>query len=395
MSLKFTPAVRTGAKLKLAITGPSGSGKTEGALRIARGLIGPQGRIALIDSEHGSASLYSDRHQFDALNLDPPYDAPTFAAAIEAAQAGGYDLVIIDTISHAWEAVLDYKDALDRRGGNSFTNWNAAGEKWRAVLGGLLKADVHVIATMRAKTDYVLETNDKGKQVPRKVGLAPIARDGTEYEFTLVWDLDMGHRAMASKDRTRLFDGKPVELTEDQGRLLAEWLAGMPPAPCPQPAPAPAPEPLAAPATVARLEETWRALGKDARAIERAVKWTGCAGRAFAELTVTQAEKLYGFLCDQMNKLAEQKAAATPGSGLTDPKVPEQGVDPEQSVVPEALATWLAAHEADVNAYLVRVQWLAEGQTWRALPAEKCESILKRSAQFARAAGIPPMGGAR
>ncbi|MBE7504312.1 MAG: AAA family ATPase [Verrucomicrobiales bacterium] len=132
----------------------------------------------------------------------------------------------MDTLSHAWEAVLEYKDALDRRGGSGFSNWAAAGEKWRAVISALLNSKLHVIACLRSKTDYVLEPNDKGKLVPKKVGLAPITRDGTEYEFTLVWDLDGSHRAMASKDRTRLFDTKTIELTEGEGRLLAEWLGG-------------------------------------------------------------------------------------------------------------------------------------------------------------------------
>ncbi|MCA1995926.1 MAG: ATP-binding protein [Armatimonadetes bacterium] len=393
MSLKFAPASRQQTKVKLAISGPSGSGKTEGALRVARGLAGPTGRIAVVDSEHGSAALYSDRHQFDHLMLDPPYDAPTFAAAIEEAEKAGYDVLVIDTMSHAWEAVLDYKDALDRTGrGNSYTNWGAAGERWRQVVGTLLKANLHVIATLRAKTDYVVERDEKtGKNVPRKVGMAPIARDGTEYEFTLLWELDMYHRALASKDRTRLFDGKAVELTPACGEALVRWLQGQLAA---EPAPealAPDEEPPAAPATVARIEGLWAALGKDQAAIPRAVKWAGADGGTFADLTASQAEKLLAFLCEQMNALSEKKVAATKGAGLAEPQVDTQGVDPETSPVPPELAAWFGAHDEQVNAYLLRVKWIAEGQTWRALPAEKCASILARKTQFARAAGIPAL----
>jgi energy-coupling factor transporter ATP-binding protein EcfA2 len=410
--LTFTPAKKDTVSLKLAVTGPSGSGKTTAALRLARGLVGPQGRIGVIDTEHRSASLYADQHTFEALNLDPPYDAPTFAEAIKSAEAQGFDALIVDTLSHAWEAVLEYKDALDRRGGSGFSNWAAAGEKWRAVISALLNSKLHVIACLRSKTDYVLEPNEKGKMVPKKVGLAPITRDGTEYEFTLVWDLDASHRAMASKDRTRLFDSKTVELTEVEGRLLAEWLKGAvaspgipdkksEPAPA-APASAPVPAQGITPETLAKLERYWIGLGKSPSAVPKAVQWTGCTGSTFAELTEEQAQKLVAKVQEQMNALAAQQEPATPGAGFEEPKVsppnlsdPSPATPPAACVVPAALAEWFGANEDEVNGYLRRIKWVEPDQTWRQLAKERATAIEVRPERFARASGIPPMGGVK
>ena len=223
----FTKASRQSAKLKLAITGPSGSGKTTAALRCARGLVGESGKIAVIDTENQSASLYSDITDFDVLNLEAPLKHSKFPEAIEAAEANGYDCVIIDSASHLWEAILEYKDKLDKRpGGNSYTNWNEAGRKFKEVIDCLLGANLHVISCLRSKMEYVLRENAKGKMAPQKVGMAPIMRDGIEYEFTAVLDLEMDHMASASKDRTRMFDGHILEITEEVGEQLSKWLEG-------------------------------------------------------------------------------------------------------------------------------------------------------------------------
>lgn len=403
--LTFTPAKKDTVSLKLAVTGPSGSGKTTAALRLARGLVGPQGRIGVIDTEHRSASLYADQFRFEALNLDPPYDAPTFAEAIKSAEAQGFDALIVDTLSHAWEAVLEYKDALDRRGGSGFSNWAAAGEKWRAVISALLNSKLHVIACLRSKTDYVLEPNDKGKLVPKKVGLAPVTRDGTEYEFTLVWDLDASHRAMASKDRTRLFDAKTIELTEAEGRMLAEWLKGAmasPPIQQPVTEPAAAEPPRVTPETLAKLERYWIGLGKSPSAVAKAVQWAGSPGTTFADLTEEQAQKLVAKVQEQMNALAAQQEPATPGAGLEEPKVdppapnaPPPAPPPAACLVPAALAEWFGANEAEVNDYLRRINWVEPDQTWRHLPKERAAAIETRPERFARASGIPPLGGGK
>jgi len=234
--MQFTQALRRRAKLKLAVTGPPGSGKTMSALRLATGLVGPQGKIAVIDTENRSASLYSDRFKFDVLDIEPPFESERFVEAINAAVAAGYDCLIIDSASHFWKGVLEFKSALDSRGGNSFTNWNQAGKKYDAGLGSILQSDIHLVACLRSKVEYVLEQDMKGKQVPRKVGLAPVFRDEGEYEFTIVFDIAHDHTAQVSKDRTGIFTDRIFQVTEDIGRQVGAWLeGGAMPAQAPEP----------------------------------------------------------------------------------------------------------------------------------------------------------------
>lgn len=232
----FVPAKKDKIALKIAISGASGSGKTMSALRLARGLVGPEGRIAVVDTENGSASLYSDRIKFDVCDVVPreykynggrqtmkSFNATDFGNAVTAAISGGYDALIIDSASHAWEATLDAKTRLDAAGGNSFTNWGAAGNLWKNVVNSILQAPIHVIACFRSKTEYVLETTEAGKVAPRKFGLAPVARDGAEYEFSTWFDVDRQHVASTTKDRTGLF-AEPEMITEKTGELFARWL---------------------------------------------------------------------------------------------------------------------------------------------------------------------------
>ena len=209
--------------LKLAVTGPSGSGKTYSALRLARGLVGPTGKIALIDTENGSASLYADRFQFDVLDIAPPFDNEKFIDGVNAAVEAGYQAIIIDSASHFWEGILDYKDKLDQRGGNSYTNWKIAGDKFSGIIKAVLQSKVHIICCMRSKMDYVQEKDDRGKTQVKKVGLAPIMRDGIEYEFTAVFDVALNHQAAVSKDRSGLFVDKIFQITEETGAQLEAW----------------------------------------------------------------------------------------------------------------------------------------------------------------------------
>jgi hypothetical protein len=219
----FKKATRKHSHIKLAVTGPSGSGKTYSALRLAKGLT-MNGRIAFIDTENGSASLYSNQFDFDVLDVGPPFQVGKLAEAVKAALQADYDVIIIDSASHWWQGVLEYKDQLDKRGGNSFSNWSEANRHYDLFIRAILFSKIHVICCMRSKMDYVLELNDKGKQVPRKVGLAPVMRDGIEYEFTAVLDLDNHHQAQASKDRTGLFEGNIFLVTEETGEVLKDWL---------------------------------------------------------------------------------------------------------------------------------------------------------------------------
>jgi hypothetical protein len=120
--------------------------------------------------------------------------------------------------------LLDKQGKMADRGTNSFAAWRTITPEHNALVDAMLKSPCHIIATMRSKQEYVLETNDKGKQQPKKVGLAPVQREGMEYEFTVMLDVDMNHIANASKDRTSLFDGQYFKITSDTGEQLKQWL---------------------------------------------------------------------------------------------------------------------------------------------------------------------------
>ena len=224
----FRKAERKKAKLRLGIVGPAGSGKTYSSLLIAAGL---GGRIALIDTENGSGDLYAGRKEipeYDICPISAPYTVPKYLEAIKEAENAGYSVIIIDSLSHAWAGdggLLDQQGKIADSGkGNSYTAWRQVTPLHNKLVESILQSPCHVIATMRAKTEYVLETDSKGKQVPKKVGLAPVQRDGMDYEFTTVFDIDLNHNVQVSKDRTAMFDGMIFKPGTDTGNTLKAWL---------------------------------------------------------------------------------------------------------------------------------------------------------------------------
>lgn len=224
MTIQIRKAERRKAKLRLGIAAPSGAGKTYGALQLAFGL---GGKIGLIDTEHGSGDLYANLGDYDIIPLTAPYEVGKYLAAIKAFEDAGYTTIIIDSLSHAWAGdggLLDKQGKMADRGTNSFAAWRTITPEHNSLVDAMLKSPAHIIATMRSKQDYVLETNDKGKQMPKKVGLAPVQREGMEYEFTVMMDVDISHVATSSKDRTGLFDGKFFKLTPEIGKQLHGWL---------------------------------------------------------------------------------------------------------------------------------------------------------------------------
>jgi hypothetical protein len=227
MSSLFSPATRQRVFFKGAITGLAGSTKTWSALAMATGLANG-GKIAVIDTENGSAALYADKFRFDSLTIEPPYLDSKFVRAINNAVAEQYAVLIIDSFSHAWQGILDFKAELDAKGGNSYFHWNQAGSKYNAILAAVLHSPIHVIVCLRAKMDYIIEPDVKGKQVPRKIGLAPVCREGTEFEFSTVFDGDADHHVTVSKDRTGLFVDQHFQISEETGRKLLAWLSSAP-----------------------------------------------------------------------------------------------------------------------------------------------------------------------
>lgn len=226
---RFTKATKRQAKARVALIGLSGSGKTFTALRIARSLVGPTGRIALIDTEHGSASKYAgDVAEFDALDLEQ-HSPKEYIAAIRDAANERYDALIIDSLSHAWSgrggALEQVDNAAKRNGGNSFGAWRDVTPQHNALVEALLAFPGHLFVTMRAKTEYVVEQTGKGKSAPRKVGLAPVQRDGIEYEFDVVADLDIDHNFVVSKSRCSKLAGLVVQCAgEEVATVLRAWL---------------------------------------------------------------------------------------------------------------------------------------------------------------------------
>ncbi len=221
--MAFKKAERKKAKLRLALCGPSGSGKTYSALRLAAGI---GGDIALIDTENGSGSLYSSLCEYDVDEITPPFTVDKYIAKIKEAESAGYNVLIIDSLSHAWAGQGGLLEEVDKRNkGNSFAAWRDVTPMHNKLIDTILQSKLHIIVTMRSKTAYEIEKDEKGKAVPVKKGMAPIQRDGLEYEFTVVLDLDnKKHVAEAGKDRTGLFDGKIDVPTEETGRMLKTWL---------------------------------------------------------------------------------------------------------------------------------------------------------------------------
>ena len=237
MTVQIRKAKRSATKLRLLLTSPSGGGKTYGALLLAKGL---GGRTVVIDTEEGSSDLYDTLHDFDVIDLKPPFTPEAYIASIAAAEEAGYEIIIVDSVTHCWsgsggclELLEDIAKAQFR--GNTWSAFSVITPRWRAFVDKLLRSPAHIICTGRSKTETTQEDSG-GKKKVVKLGMKLEARDGLEYEFTTVLDLiHDGHYATASKDRTGLFAGDPRPITEETGRRLAEWLAS---AGAPSPVPA-------------------------------------------------------------------------------------------------------------------------------------------------------------
>lgn len=226
MSIQFKKAERKSVKVKIAVTGPAGSGKTLSSLFLAQGLA-VNNKIALLDTENESASLYSDKVAFDTLCMNPPYITEKYIAAIDAAVTNGYEVLVIDSLSHNWAGeggLLQQKEQLDQRGGNQFANWGLITKKQEELKAKILNSPIHIISTMRSKTEYA-QIEENGRKKIQKLGLAPIQREGMEYEFSIVFDIAQNHEAVASKDRTGLFDGRIFKITKETGKEILTHLS--------------------------------------------------------------------------------------------------------------------------------------------------------------------------
>lgn len=227
MKFEIKKASKSQAKARVALMGPPGAGKTFSALSVARHL---GGRIILIDTERGSASKYADEFDFEVIELDT-FNPKTYIAAIHSAEDAGADVIIIDSLSHAWIGKDGALEMVDRAASgsnkNSFTAWKDVTPLHNGLVDAILRSKAHVFVTLRTKTEYVIEANERGRQVPRKVGLGAVQRDGIEYEFDIVGVLDMENNLTITKTRCRLLTPNETiaKPGKDLARTLTAWLS--------------------------------------------------------------------------------------------------------------------------------------------------------------------------
>jgi len=240
MAFIINKAERRKSKLRLGIVGSSGSGKTYSALLIGFGI---GGKICVIDTESESANLYEHLGEYFTLQLEKPFSPQRYIEAIKTAEKEDFDTIVIDSLSHAWEGEggeLDMHDKASRasKSGNSYMAWREITPWHNALINAMITSKSHIIATMRAKTEYILDVDDKGKSKPKKVGMKPIQREGMDYEFTTVFDVSNdGNIASVSKDRTDLFRNECFRPSIETGKKLKEWLeSGKDVPPKPEPA---------------------------------------------------------------------------------------------------------------------------------------------------------------
>lgn len=233
--MAFTTVTREKSKLRLALAGPSGAGKTLSALYLAYGITGDWNKIALIDTEHGRAKFYANRSDLNTgaflyQEMTAPYSPEKYKQMVaDGVEIVGSDgVIIIDSFSHAWDnegGVLDIKTHIEntQKGKTSFSAWDEAGKIQNNLVNTILSVKCHTIVTLRTKMAYAMEENSHGKMVPVKIGLAPVQRENTEYEFDIVLNIARNHVASASKDTTFLDTWSGI-ITPELGTRLKEWL---------------------------------------------------------------------------------------------------------------------------------------------------------------------------
>lgn len=227
--MQLRKATRQKAKIRLGLSAVAGGGKTYSALLIAKGLCGDWAKIAMIDTENGSGDLYCHLGDYNVLSLQAPYAPEKYIEAIKACEAAGMEVIIIDSITHEWDGkggCLEIVDQLTQgsTSKNSYISWGKVTPRHQAFIDAILQSKCHMITTVRRKQDYEMSKGSDGKLKVEKAGLKEITREGFEYELTVNLELDHGHNATASKDRTGLFSGKP-EFTpsEKTGQMILEW----------------------------------------------------------------------------------------------------------------------------------------------------------------------------
>jgi hypothetical protein len=222
--MQLKKATRQKVKLRLGLSAISGGGKTYSALLLAKGLVGDWSKIAVIDTENNSASLYSHLGDFNTIELSAPYTPERYIQAIEVCENAGLECIVIDSITHEWDGKGGILEIHSSMTGNSFTNWGQVTPRHQRFIDKILQSKCHVITTVRRKTEYEMTKTSSGSTKVEKAGLKEVTREGFEYELTANFNLDEKHNCTASKDRTGLFMDKPFfTITEATGEMIRQW----------------------------------------------------------------------------------------------------------------------------------------------------------------------------
>lgn len=237
--MQVTDGVREKQKALIGLAGPSGSGKSLSSLLLAFGLMKeahpdlPESevwkKIGVADTEHKRMLTYIGQlhnnitiGSFKHINFEPPFNTDRYNMAIKLLKQQGCEVVIIDSLSHQWQGEGGVVETHGQMQGNSFQNWGKLAPESSKLTKGLTTQDVHMITTLRVKSDYVIELIE-GKNVPKKVGMKPVQKDDMEYEFDTVFSIGMDHLARVSKDITNLFEGEFL-ITDAIGSKLYRYL---------------------------------------------------------------------------------------------------------------------------------------------------------------------------
>lgn len=225
--LQIRKATKKKLKLRLALEGPSGSGKTYTALAICKEM---GWRTLLVDTEHRSSERYADVFSFDIIDLDPPFSPDRYISCIEMAEQGGYDAVILDSLSHEWfgqGGVLEMVDEemVRQRTSQAMLGWKVVTPKHTRLLERLIRNSIHLISCMRSKQEYSIEKDDAGKTTIKKLGMAPIQKEGMDYEHDIVGSLDTTHHIVFNKTRCPDLDGRTFfKPGKDVADVIKAWL---------------------------------------------------------------------------------------------------------------------------------------------------------------------------
>jgi hypothetical protein len=265
--MQLVKASRKQVKLRLGLSAVSGGGKTYTALLIAYGLCGDWEKIAVVDTENESASLYSHLGPYNTISLCAPYTPERYIEAIKTCENAGMEVIIVDSITHEWDGKGGILQISESMTGNSFTNWAKITPRHQAFVDAILQSKCHMITTVRRKQDYEMTKDSNGKLQVQKAGLKEITREGFEYELTLNLELDTKHNAKASKDRTGLFIDKPEFVPSiETGKLIKQWCESGAPIEAVKSPVQLACDRLKQSQTIDELKNNWTAIGKDMQA---------------------------------------------------------------------------------------------------------------------------------